>query len=230
MRVVMKKLILQSLQTFLIGSIVLGLVLFLPAWSLRYWQAWVFIFVFALTANFLGLYLSLTDPALLERRKQVGPAAEQSIGQKIIMSLAFIAIFALLIFCSLDNRFGWSPRMPVFLSICGDLLVATGLLLNLLVFKENSYGGASIRTETDQVVITTGPYAVIRHPMYSFTIIMMAGVPLALGSFWGLAVLLVQVPVLIWRILDEETLLKKDLPGYDEYMKKVKYRLFPYIW
>jgi protein-S-isoprenylcysteine O-methyltransferase Ste14 len=120
--------------------------------------------------------------------------------------------------------------MPVFLSICGDLLVATGLLLNLLVFKENSYGGASIRTETDQVVITTGPYAVIRHPMYSFTIIMMAGVPLALGSFWGLAVLLVQVPVLIWRILDEETLLKKDLPGYDEYMKKVKYRLFPYIW
>lgn len=226
----MRKLILQSLQTLIIGSIVLGLILFLPAWSLAYWQAWVFIIVFALTANFIGFYLSLTDPALLERRKKVGPAAEQGITQKIIMSLAFVAIFALLVFCSLDNRFGWSPRMPALLSICGDLLVAAGLLFNLLVFKENSFVGASIKTETDQKVISTGPYAVIRHPMYAFTIIMMAGVPLALGSYWGLAVLLVQVPVLIWRILDEESLLKKDLPGYDEYMKKVRYRLFPYIW
>jgi protein-S-isoprenylcysteine O-methyltransferase Ste14 len=226
----MKKLILQSLQTFLIGSIVLGLILFLPAWSLGYWQAWVFIMVFAVSANFIGLYLSVTDPALLERRKQVGPAAEQSIAQKIIMSLAFVAIFSLLVFCSLDNRFGWSPRIPALLSIFGDLLVAAGLLLNLLVFKENSFGGASIKTEIDQKVISTGPYAVIRHPMYAFTIIMMAGVPLALGSLWGLAVLLIQVPVLIWRILDEETTLKKELPGYIDYMRKVRFRLFPYVW
>ena len=225
----MKKLILQALQTFLIGVVILGLLLFLPAWTLNYWQAWTFIVVFTVSVDFIGLYLSLKDPALLERRKNVGPRAEQSTPQRIIMSVAIVAIIGLLVFCALDHRFGWSP-VPVWVSLAGDVLVALGLLINLLVFRENSFGGSTVKTEADQKVISSGPYALVRHPMYVGVLVMMAGVPLALGSLWGLAVLAIVVPGLVWRILDEEKLLKKDLAGYTEYIHKVRYRLIPYLW
>jgi protein-S-isoprenylcysteine O-methyltransferase Ste14 len=225
----MKKLILPTLRTFLIGCFVLGLILFLPAWTFNYWQAWIFIFVFDFTANFIGIYLSIKDPALLERRKNVGPAAEQNLAQKIIMSLAYISIFGLLIFCSFAYRFGWG-QVPVYIALLGDALVIFGLLLNLAVFRENSFGASTVQVMEDQKVISSGPYAVIRHPMYVGVFVMMAGVPLALGTWIGLAVLLIALPVLVWRILDEEKLLLKDLPGYAEYTQKVKYRLIPFIW
>lgn len=225
----MKKLVASTLGMLLFGTLLLGLLLFLPAGTLAYWQAWVFIAVFLLSANGIGVYLSLKDPALLERRKAVGPGAEQNTAQKIIMSFAILVILGLLIFCGLDHRFGWS-FVPGWASILGDGLVALGLLINLIVFRENSYGASNIRTEEGQQVITTGPYSLIRHPMYAGVMVMMAGVPLALGSWWGLLVLLVQIPALVWRILDEEALLKKELPGYKDYMQKVRYRLLPRVW
>ena len=225
----MNKLILSTLSTFLIGAVILGIILFLPAWTLAYWQAWVFIVVFMVSVTFIGVYLSVKDPALLERRKQVGPAAEQSTAQKIIMSTALVSILGMLIFCALDHRFGWAPA-PLAVSLIGDALVALGLMINLLVFKENSFGAANIQTEAGQKVISTGPYALVRHPMYGGVLVMMAGVPLALGSFWGLLILAIAVPMLAWRILDEEKLLKKDLPGYGDYLQKVRYRLVPYLW
>ncbi len=225
----MKQLILPALRTFAIGAVVLGLLLFLPAWTLNYWQAWLFILVFLTCITAIGLFLSINDPALLERRKKVGPATEQSPVQKIIMSLALVGILALLVVCALDHRFSWT-RVPVWVSLLGDGLVAMGLYLNLLVFKENSFGGSSIETVADQKVISTGPYARVRHPMYLGVLIMMIGVPLALGSFWGLAVLALISPGLIWRILDEEKLLVLQLPGYKEYMQKVRFRLLPYLW
>lgn len=225
----MKKLILPTLRTFLIGAVALGIILFLPAWTLNYWQAWVFIVVFMLCVNGIGLYLTLKDPALLERRKQFGPAAEQSAAQKIIMSLALVGILGLLVFCALDHRFGWSP-LPAWISIIGDGLVALGLLINLLVLQQNSYGAANIQTVEGQQVISTGLYALVRHPMYMGLLGMMIGVPLALDSLWGLAVLALIMPILIWRILDEEKVLKKDLSGYAEYMQKVRFRLVPYVW
>jgi protein-S-isoprenylcysteine O-methyltransferase Ste14 len=114
--------------------------------------------------------------------------------------------------------------------LIGDALVALGLFINLVVFRENSYGGSTIETVENQKVISTGPYSLVRHPMYVGVLIMMTGVPLALGSWWGLVVLAVVVPVLIWRILDEEKLLAKELPGYQEYEQKVRYRLVPYLW
>ncbi len=208
----MGKLIILTARTFLIGAIVLGALLFLPAWTLAYWQAWVFIVVFMISVNVIGLYLSLKDPALLERRKKVGPAAEQNI-----------------VFSALDHRFGWSP-VPAYVALLGDVLVALGLFVNLLVFRENSYGGSSIEIVNDQKVISTGLYARVRHPMYVGVLIMVIGIPLALGSWWGLAIIALTLPVLIWRILDEEELLKKDLPGYTEYAQKVRYRLVPYLW
>jgi len=209
--------------------IALGALLFIPAWTLNYWQAWVFIVVFLTSVNAIGVYLSVKDPELLERRKKFGPATEQSPAQKIIMSIAILAILGLLVFCALDHRFRWSP-VPAYVSLAGDVLVALGLFINLLVFRENSYGGSTVETVADQKVISTGPYSLVRHPMYVGVLVMMTGVPLALGSMWGLAVLAIVLPGLIWRILDEEKLLKKELPGYTEYLQKVRYRLVPYLW
>lgn len=225
----MKKLILSALGTFLIGVIALAILLFLPAGTFYYWQAWIFIVVFTVSTNIIGLYLSLKDPALLERRKKIGPTTEQSPVQKIIISIALLSTLGLLVFCALDYRFGWSP-VPAYVSVAGDMLVALGLFIDLLVFRANSYGGSTVEIVEDQKVISTGPYALVRHPMYVGVLIMMFGVPLALDSWWGLAILVLTIPVLILRILDEEKLLEKDLPGYKEYEQKVHYRLVPYLW
>ncbi len=225
----MKKLIIPALRTLLLGGIALGILLFLPAGTLNYWQAWVFIVVFAVATDIIGLYLAIYDPVLLERRKQFGTAAEQSIAQKLIIAAAMAGSIGLLIFCALDYRFRWSTVAPA-VSLAGDALVALGLMIDLLVFRENSYGASNIRVFDGQTVVSTGPYALVRHPMYGGVLVMMIGVPLALGSWWGLAVLALTTPVLIWRILDEEKLLKKDLPGYIEYTRKVRYRLVPYLW
>lgn len=225
----MKKLIIPTIKTFLFGALALSLVLLLPAWTLYYWQAWVFIVVFMTSVSAVGLYLSLNDPELLERRKKFGPGQEQRLSQKIIMSLSLLSIFALLIFCALDHRFGWSPVPPV-VSLIGDLLVALGLYINVLVFKENSYGASNIRVEEGQKVISSGPYRIVRHPMYAGVLVMCLGIPLALGSWIGLAALAVTIFGLVWRILDEEKLLKTELPGYADYLQKVQYRLVPYLW
>jgi protein-S-isoprenylcysteine O-methyltransferase Ste14 len=225
----MNKLILPTIRTFLIGAIVLGLLLFLPAWTLNYWQAWVFILVFLSSVNTIGVYLSLKDPVLLERRKNVGPAAEQNQTQRIIMSLAIFAIITVLVFCALDHRLVWSP-VATYVSLIGDALVALGLLINFFVFRENSFGGSTVQIFGEQKVISTGPYALIRHPMYLGVLVMLTGVPLALGSWAGLTILALALPALIFRIFDEEQLLKKDLPGYLEYTHKVRYRLVPYLW
>ena len=166
---------------------------------------------------------------LLERRKKVGPTQEQSTGQKIAISIGFLAILGIFVFSALAHRYGWAP-VPAYASLVGDALVALGLFLNVLVFKENSYGGATIETVEDQKVITTGPYALIRHPMYAGVLVMLAGIPFALDAWWSLGIILLSAPALVWRILDEEKLLKRELPGYAAYAQKVRYRLIPYIW
>jgi protein-S-isoprenylcysteine O-methyltransferase Ste14 len=225
----LNKLVIPTLRSFLIGVVILGLLLFLPAWTLNYWQAWVFIVVFTTSVNAIGVYLSLNDPELLERRKQVGPVAEQTVAQKIIISIAFLSLIVLFIFSGFDHRFGWSS-MPPYVSWIGDMLVALGLFINVLVFKENRYGASTVQVFEGQKVISTGPYALVRHPMYSGVLVMVVGIPMALGSWWGLLILVLTLPILIWRILDEEKLLKQDLPGYKEYAQKVRYRLVPNLW
>lgn len=225
----MKNLVIPTIRTILIGVIGLGIPLFLPAWTLAYWQAWVFIVVFMISTNAIGIYLSLKDPALLERRMKIGPTAEQGMAQKIIISLSLGGCLVVLVFCGLDHRFGWSP-VPVPFVVVGDVLVALGLLIDLFVFRENSYGASTIETFADQKVTSTGLYAIVRHPMYMGVLVMMIGVPIALGSWWGLVILALIFPVLAWRILDEEKLLTNDLPGYEAYVQKVRYRLVPYLW
>ncbi len=224
----LKSLILPSIRNFLNGVIALGVVLFLLAGTLNYWQAWVFTILFMAMVTQQGIYLSLKDPELLERRKQIAPAGE-STRQKIFIIIGLLGDVCLIVFSALDHRFGWSQMSP-FVSLLGDGLVVLSFLVYYLVFRVNSYAASSIQTFESQKVISTGPYARVRHPKYVGDIILIVGIPLALGSWWGLAFIVLVIPALVWRILDEEKLLKKDLPGYVEYTQKVRYRLVPYLW
>ena len=225
----MKNLRVKGLSSVIFLVVGLGVLIFLPAWTFNYWQAWVFIVVFMITISVFGVYFSIKDPALMERRKQAGPAAEQSTLQKIVATIAFTGLFAVLVLPALDHRFGWSS-VPPLVSWIGDALLVLSFIMFYFVFRANSYGASNIRVEQNQQVISTGPYALVRHPMYDGALVMVVGISLALGSWWALALLLITIPVLVIRILDEEKVLAKDLPGYTEYEQKVRYRLMPYLW
>jgi protein-S-isoprenylcysteine O-methyltransferase Ste14 len=212
-----------------LGLVALAAILFVPAGTFQYWQAWLFIVVFAISTQAVGIYLALTDPALLARRMQFGPGAEQRTPQRIISALLFAAFLGVMVFSALDYRFGWSP-VPFWVALLGDLLVVLGLFITVLVLRENSFSASNIRVERGQTVISTGPYAIMRHPMYAGVLILAFGVPLALDSWLGLLVVLLMIPVLVWRILDEETLLRHDLAGYTDYEHRVRFRLVPHIW
>lgn len=219
----------RTARTAVVGLLVLGALVFIPAGTLAYWQGWTFIVVFTIATNIIGIYLALKDPALLERRIKAGPGAETRPVQKALITLAFAAAIGLIVVSVLDHRFGWS-HVPAWVSIVGNMLVVLGLMIDLLVFRENSYGASTIERMADQKVVSTGPYALVRHPMYVGVLIMIVGVPLALGSWWGLLFLLLDVPILVLRILDEEKMLASDLDGYTTYVQKVRYRLVPGLW
>jgi protein-S-isoprenylcysteine O-methyltransferase Ste14 len=211
------------------GTLAVGLILFGPAGTLHYWQAWAFIAVF--TAATLGptIYLARANPAALQRRMHAGPRAETRAAQKVIITSSFVILFAMMAFSALDHRMGWSA-VPPWVSVLGDVLVATGLGLAMLVIIQNSYAAATVTVETGQQVASGGVYKFVRHPMYVGNVIMMIGIPLALGSYWGLLFVVPGVAVLVFRILDEEKLLTQDLPGYREYAQHVRYRLVPNVW
>jgi protein-S-isoprenylcysteine O-methyltransferase Ste14 len=209
--------------------LVLAALAFIPAWTIRYWQAWVFIVVFVVSTNAVGIYVALTDPALVKRRRKAGPTKEQRPAQRVLALLLIVSCNALVVVSALDHRFGWS-QLPPIVSVVGDLLFGLGVFILLLVFRANTYGGASVEVVEGQTVISTGPYAIVRHPMYVAAVVMAAGVPLALGSWWGLLAVVAVIAVLVGRILDEEALLCSDLAGYAEYTQQVRYRLVPFVW
>ena len=208
---------------------VMAAMTFLPAWTVDYWQAWILLAVFFVCTVSIDLYLVKNDPKLLERRLKAGPGSEQEKSQKIIQAMAMVAFVAIFVFSALDHRFGWSP-VPPYVCVLGDVLVALGLYLVFLVFKENTFTSAIIEIDDEQRVISTGPYALVRHPMYIGALVMLIGVPLALGSWWGLITIVPMVLVLVARLLDEERFLAKNLAGYSEYQSKVRYHLLPLIW
>ena len=224
----LKSVVVQGLLTFFVGAIVLGVALCLIAGSFRYWQAWIFVLLFNLGTATQGIYLYIKDPALLERRKQVAPASE-SPGERIFIVFGLVTTFGLIIFCAIDHRFGWS-HMPAIVTIIGDLFIVLSFVVYYFVFMENSYAASSVQIFEGQKVISTGLYAMIRHPKYAGDILLVAGIPLALGSWWGLIFLAITVSGLAIRIRDEEKLLAKALPGYADYLKQVRYRIFPYLW
>ncbi|BBU21748.1 hypothetical protein MXEN_17408 [Mycobacterium xenopi RIVM700367] len=212
-----------------LGLLVFGVMLFLPAGTLHYWQAWVFLAVFALSTWLPSIYLLRTNPAALERRMRAGPLAETRTLQRIVIAGLFICFAAMFVVSALDHRFGWSP-VPATVSLVGDVLVAIGLGVAMLVIIQNSYAAANVTVEEDQQLVTTGLYGLVRHPMYTGNVILMVGTPLALGSYCGLVFVVPGLVALVLRIRDEEQLLAQRLGGYREYLQQVRYHLVPYLW
>lgn len=219
----------KGLVSAALGLAAFGLMLFLPAGTFHYWQAWVFLGVFALSTWIPSIYLARTNPAALERRMHGGPLAETRTLQRIVISFLVICFLAMFVFSALDHRFGWS-QVPTSISMVGDVLVAVGLCIAMLVVIQNGYAAANVTVEASQQLASTGLYGLVRHPMYTGNIILMVGVPLALGSYWGLVFVIPGLIVLAFRIRDEEDLLEQELGGYREYEQQVRYRLVPYVW
>ncbi|MGB3475466.1 MAG: isoprenylcysteine carboxylmethyltransferase family protein [Mycobacterium sp.] len=219
----------QGVGYGLVATALWGLLLFWPAGTFDYWQAWVFLAVYAVISIACCIYWGLTNPAVLQRRLLGGPKAETRLAQKLA-STALITVFtAVFVVSALDHRFGWST-VPTAASVLGEVVVVLGLALGVLAIVQNGYAAANITVEDEQPVIATGMYALVRHPMYFSALVTMVGLALALGSYWGLTGALASVPILVVRILDEEQLLSQELAGYREYTQRVRYRLVPYLW
>jgi protein-S-isoprenylcysteine O-methyltransferase Ste14 len=219
----------KGLVSATLGLLAFGLMLFLPAGTFHYWQAWVFLAVFALATWIPSVYLMRTNPAALERRMRAGPLAETRTLQRIVITVMFICFPAMFVVSALDHRFGWSP-VSATVSLVGDVLVAIGLGVDMLVVIQNGYAAVNVTVEAGQHLVSTGLYGLVRHPMYTGNVILMIGVPLALGSYWGLVFVIPGLIVLVLRIRDEEELLDQELSGYREYTRQVHYRLVPYVW
>jgi protein-S-isoprenylcysteine O-methyltransferase Ste14 len=225
----MKETLPHIIRSSVIGTIVLVALLFIPAGTLNYWQGWAYVAVAVIASGAYTLYLAKYDPALLKRRTEAGIAYEKEPEQKVIISFLFIAFFALVVLPPLDFRFGWSS-VPWYISVVGDALVIVSFYVFYLVSKVNTYAAANIRVEEGQKVISTGVYGLVRHPMYFGALFLVVGTPLALGSWWTLLLVPLFLPILYFRIANEEKVLLRDLQGYEEYRNKVRYRLIPYIW
>jgi protein-S-isoprenylcysteine O-methyltransferase Ste14 len=210
-------------------QVILALVIFLPAGSLHYWQGWLFWTVFFACVLVVTLYFVKQDPHLIENRMKAGPGAEQQRSQKIIQAFTGTLAAALVIVSGLDHRYGWSTvSTPIVL--LGDGLVVLGFAIVYQVFKENSFAASTIKVEAEQRVISTGPYRLVRHPMYVGGALMLLATPLALGSFWALPIGVALTGAIVVRLLDEERYLTTNLPGYDAYCREVRYRLLPMVW
>lgn len=213
---------------FVISSALIGLALFVSAGTVKYWQAWVYLGVGAASSVPLTLHI-MKDPILLENRTRAGPIMEQRPIQKIIVACLGIPGIAAFVLPGLDYRFGWSS-VPPWLSIIGDILIIVAVWMAYRVFKENSYGSATVEITQGQRVISTGPYAIVRHPMYSSAAVYFIGMSLALGSYWGLIPAMFMILGFVWRLLDEEKFLSQNLPGYTDYCAKVRWHLIPGVF
>jgi protein-S-isoprenylcysteine O-methyltransferase Ste14 len=209
--------------------LILAVLIFLPAWTVHYWQGWLCLFVFFGCALGITLYLMKYDPMLLKRRMSGGASAEREKSQKIIQTLSAIAFIAMFVVSALDHRFAWSA-VPAYAVIAGDALIVAGFAIVFWVFKANSFTSGIIEVAAEQTVVSTGPYGLVRHPMYLGALILLIGIPIALGSWWGMISLAPMIVALVWRLLDEEAFLGKNLPGYMQYKETVRYRLAPFVW
>lgn len=217
------------LLTVLKFFVVFPALLFLPAGTLKFWQAWALWSLVGLLMALGGTYFVKHDPALMKRRLRRGPVAEKETSQKIIIALLSVFLVASFLIPGLDHRFGWS-HVPPLVVVAGDLLVAAGFLLIFLTFKVNSFAAATIDVEPTQTVATTGPYRIVRHPMYIGVLLVLTFFPLALGSYWALLIAPFTFALIVWRLLDEERFLARNLSGYEEYCRTTRSRLIPYVW
>ena len=225
----MRSLYLKAFGGLAVLFLIMASLLFVAAGTLHYWQAWLFLAVYFLASLAISLYLINNNRALLARRMSGGPFAEKEPAQRIIMALVSIGFVGLILLPAIDHRFGWS-HLSIPAILAGDALVLLGWLGIFFVFRENSFASATIESAEDQRVISTGLYAWVRHPMYATSLLMLLGIPVALGSWWGVLIVVAIVPALIWRLTDEERFLVRHLPDYSTYQRRVRYRLLPRVW
>jgi protein-S-isoprenylcysteine O-methyltransferase Ste14 len=225
----MDHLISRTISGFLMLIIFMGVLLFIPAGTVYYMQAWLYMLTFAVSTILITIYLFKNDPKLLEKRVHAGIAAEKEKSQKVIQAIAGVFFCLIYVVAALDYRFHWSD-IPVYISVLANAFVLLGFFIVFLVFKENSYTSAIIEVDKEQKVISTGMYAVVRHPMYLGAILMLIFSSVALGSYWALLCVAALSISIIVRLLNEEKFLSENLSGYEEYCKKVRYHLIPFIW
>ncbi len=225
----MRNLFVRTVAGFLALMLALALALFLPAGSLSFWQAWVYLGIFAVCVILITAYLARYDLRLLASRVSAGPIAETQRSQQIIQSLASLCFIGLFIVAGLDYRFHWS-EVPLAVVLVADAFVVLAFLIVFLVFKENTYTSGTIEVTEEQKVISTGPYSVVRHPMYVGGGLLLLATPFALGSWVAIPLAVAVILVIVVRLLEEEKFLMANLDAYAEYLQKVRYRLIPFIW
>jgi protein-S-isoprenylcysteine O-methyltransferase Ste14 len=222
----------QSEVMKLVGSrLIMGipallLILFLPAGTFIYWEAWVYLAILLIPMLIVMAYFLKKTPEFLVRRMKL---KEKEGEQKIIVKLALIPFLLAFILPGIDKRFGWS-NVPIFIIVAADILVCVGYIFVVLVFKENQFASRIIEVVEGQKVIQSGPYRIVRHPMYMGSTLMYVASPLALGSYWAIIPAIFIIPIFVARIINEEKVLTKELEGYLEYKQKTRYRLIPGIW
>ena len=219
----------KASASFATRTLIIALMVFVPAGSLDFWQAWVFLPSLLVPQTLMGAYFLKKDPDFLKRRLKCGFRAETRFAQKMIMFLISLSFSLVMVISGFNHRLGWS-QIPPIVAITADAIIILGILIQFQAFKANSFASATIGIESDQTVISTGPYAVVRHPMYSGSMLANLFAPIALGSWWAFLPSVALLAGIVLRILDEEKLLRESLPGYEEYCRKVPYRIVPHVW
>lgn len=221
-----KKLFAQAISKYLLGVILVGTILFLPAWSFSYWNAWLFMGILFVPMFIAGIVMLGKNPELLQKRLD---AKEKEAEQKSVVASSGLMFLASFIVAGLDWRFGWT-NMPNWMVWAATGLFLLSYVLYAEVLRENTYLSRTIEVQENQKVIDTGLYGIVRHPMYMATIILFLTMPLVLGSLYSFIIMLVYIPIIAKRIRNEEKVLEERLPGYKEYKQKVKYKVIPFIW
>lgn len=221
-----KKLFIQAIVKFIVGVLLVGVLLFLPAGTFSYWQAWLLMAILFIPMFFAGIVMMLKSPELLQKRLN---AKEEETEQKQVVALSGVMFLAAFVVAGLGVRFGW-PVLPKWASYAAAIFFLLAYLLYAEVLRENVYLSRTVEVQENQKVIDTGLYGVVRHPMYLATLLLFLSMPLVLGSVFSFLILLLYIPIIQKRIKNEEKVLEQGLNGYLEYEKKVKYRIIPYLW
>lgn len=221
-----KKLFCQAIIKFIMGVVIVGVLLFLPAGTFDYWQAWLLIAILFFPMFFAGIVMMLKNPELLQKRLN---ANEGEAEQKQVIALSGIMFLAAFIVAGLNIRFDWLI-LPAWISYVAAIIFLFAYILYAEVLRENMYLSRTVEVQENQKVIDTGLYGIVRHPMYMATLLLFLSMPLVLGSVFSFFILLLYIPILRKRISNEEKVLEQGLKGYFEYKKEVKYKIIPYIW
>jgi protein-S-isoprenylcysteine O-methyltransferase Ste14 len=217
----------QVVIRFGLAALLILVILFTMAGTIHYWQGWLYWMILALPMLAAAIYFLRTDPELLERRMIY---KENESEQRTIVLLGTAVLVEGFLTIAIDLRLHGLDQVPSPVVLIADAGVFLGYCLILWVFKENSFASRTIEVVEGQKVTTTGPYSIIRHPMYLGSLVMYLLTPIALGSWWAVPVFALYIPLMVWRIINEEKVLPRDLPGYQDYCKKMHYRLMPLIW